>query len=348
MALKFEFSQAISAMYALTFTKMKNHSRQFSVKLDKTFLIFAPLMASSTLFASPSFAASFASSEASAFLSDFNQVAESSSVSVDASVFAATVDADDESSFDMTSEDTIIDSIEVNPSSSDDGSALAFADFDALTFFPEDGESSLIANDHVNEAFGTGADFSAQSETDTTAIASFFINPEEGTSETFSFDFVLSLLFETTITNETATASGDISIEICGSESSGADLLFCDSLSISGLFQNTGDNDFSVESSDAFSFEEFGPVEETSFNPELQQDTQELDFFAVGSYQREFTTPIFLTLNETKGTTAKVSEAIVETPEPSSLIGIILGAGLIFGQVDRRKITKALARNDES
>lgn len=346
MALKFNFGQEISALYAPAFTKMKNCSRQFPVKLDKALLIFTPLMAGSTLFASPSLAASFASSEASAFLSDFNQIAESSSVSVDASVFAETVGLDDDSAFDMTSEDTIVDSIEVNPSSEDD-SALAFADFDALAFFPDDGGSSLISNDHVNEAFGTGANFSAQSETDTTAIASFSINPAEGTSEIFSFEFVLSLLLETTVSDETAAASGDIAIEICGSESSGADLLFCDSLSISGLFQNTGDNAFSVQSSDAFSFEEFGPVEETSFNSDLQQDTQELDFFAIGSYQREFTTPIVLTLNETKVTTAKVSETIVETPEPSSLVGIMLGAGLMIGQVGRRKATKELAHSNE-
>lgn len=335
MALKFEFDIAIAEPHASVFTKVGKRREHLPIKLGKALLIFTPLIAGPTLLASPSLAASFASSEASALLSDFTQTAESSFVSVDASVFAQNIDVDDESAFSMTSEDSIVESLEVNPASSEN-SALAFANFDALTFFAEDEGSRLIANDHVNEALGVGTDFSAQSETNTTAIANFFINPEEGISAIFSFDFALTLLLETTVANEAATASGDIAIEICGRESSGSDFLFCDALSISSLFQNTGDNSFSVQSSDAFEFEQLGPFEATSLEPDLQQDTQQLDFFALGSYQREFTTPIFLTLNETKDTATQVSGVTAETPEPSSLVGIILGVGFMAGQAGRR------------
>ena len=315
------------------------------MKLDKVFLLFVPVAASSTLFTLPSFAISFTSSEASAsaFLSDFNQVAQSSSVTVDASVFASSVDLDEEISLTTASEEPIPleDSAEVNPSSLD-SAAEAFVSVSALAFFPEEPESSSIVNDHENEVSGSGPSFLAQSEADTTAIANFFITPQQGVAETFSFDFTISLILETRLTDKLATASGDISIEVCSNEVE-TNLLFCDALSISGLVQNTGESDFTlVESGDSFTFLQLGPFEDTF------PDTQELDFTAIGSFQREFTNPTFLTLKETKSTEVKISSETTEpvaTPEPSSLIGVVLSAGLMIGQTNRHKSKKEAANS---
>lgn len=272
-------------------------------------------MGGSILWATPGLAASFAFSEASAFLSNFNQVADASDSFADSTLVTRTGAAN-------VAQEPI---------------AEGFTDFENATFFPASGENSEIFNTLTNESFGRGPNFLVNAATDTTAIADFYINPGPAASETFSFDFSLSLFLETTVLADTAIASGDISIEICGSEAPGNSPLFCDSLWVSGLRQNSGDNDFSIQASSAFNFveEDLLLFEDTAFAPGLQQDTQQLDFFAFGAFQRQFTTPVFLTLSETTGIRAEVTAA--QTPEPSGLLGIVLGTGLMLGRVRQPK-----------
>ncbi|MEO0457139.1 MAG: PEP-CTERM sorting domain-containing protein [Cyanobacteria bacterium P01_A01_bin.114] len=339
MSLKVRFSQGMSVSPTQPLSKTQNSIGQRPVKqtpkqaLKQTLLLFAPMVAAgSTFWASPSLAASFAFSEASAFLSNFNQIADASDSFANSTVTANTINPGSNSA---------------NPdagasvqNSMQNTVAEGFADYEIATLFSEDAGNSFISNYHVNEAFGDGTTFLSRSETDTAAIVDFFINPRQATSEIFSFDLSLSLFLETTVMADSATASGDISIEVCGSEGLGTAALFCDSLSVSGLRQNTGENDFSVQASSAFSVEQDDFFEDTAFAPGLAQDTQQLDFFAVGAYQRAFTTPIFLTLTETKVTKAEVVAA--KTPEPSGVIGVILGTGLVFGRARRRKLENSI------
>lgn len=300
-------------MSTQTLTHPDHRSRKYPIK--PALLYFVPLVAGSTLWASPGLAASFAFSEASAFLSNFSQAANASDSFANSTLITRTGAAD----------------------AVQEPVAEGFTDFENAIFFPESGDRSNSFNTLTNEVFGSGPNFLVSAVTEAAAIADFFIDPGSAASETFSFDLSLSLFLETTVLADAALASGDISIEICGREAPGTALLFCDFLSVSGLRQNTGDNDVSIQASSAFNIagEDLTRFEDTAFAPGLQQETQQLEIFASGAFQREFTTPIFLTLIQTTETSAEVTAA--QTPEPSGLIGIVLGTGLMLGRVRQPK-----------
>ncbi len=294
-------------------------------------LFTVPFISTLNVSVVPSRAATLSSATTLVNVTNFSTNAESSSVSVDTAAFAI---SPVESTIDL---DSLDDSLgqEAITVESENGSVVATADFNTVAFFPpatSGVSSSFVSSETDNEAFGSGGSYLGFSQTESTVLANFFLNPEAGETQTFSFDFNIFWELETQATEarEQATATADVSLQICGRTSLTENPLFCDALSTFGIIDSSTPTEvFAFQKSDAFSVDVLNqPV--VSGNPAL--NFQQADFFALGSYQREFETPIYLTLTELQN-----SEAYVTAPEPSATIALFSLSAIAMALGKRKK-----------
>jgi hypothetical protein len=278
-------------------------------------LFTVPFISTLSVSVVPSRAATFSSATTLVNLTNFSTNAESSSVSVDTAALAV-------SPVESISNADVLDDLSVEESISAetvDGSVAATTDFTTVAFFPPGiSGSSFVSSETDNEAFGEGGSYVGKSQTESTVLANFFLNPEAGETQTFSFDFNIFWGLETFTSQvrENSTATADVSLSVCGRTSLAENPLFCDSLSTFGRIESPEAIDtFAFQQSDAFSV---GILSNPLVSVDSTLNFKQADFFALGSYQREFNTPIYLTLAE-----VQYSEAAVSVPEPSATIALL-------------------------
>ena len=292
-------------------------------------LLTVPFVSTLGISIAPSRAATFASSTTLVNLTNVSTNAESSLASVDAAALAispvgSTIDLDNLD--DVSGEESIV-------AEAANGNVIATADFNTVAFFPPDtsgNSSSFVSSETDNEALGTGGDYLGISNTESTALANFFLNPEAGETETFSFDFNIFWGLESFASRVTefSSSTADVSLTVCGRTSLETNPLFCDSLSTFGNLNSAATTPtFSFQNSDPFSLDILS-------SPVVFGDSndQQADFFALGSYQREFDTPIYLTLAE-----VQLSEAIVSTPEASTTIAFFSFSAVMLALRKKKK-----------
>ncbi len=316
--------------------KMKIHP-----KFTVGWLLFTvPFLTTLSLEITPSRAATFASATTSVNLLNFSQNAESSSVTVDATALATSPQG---SILDSDSLDSILENDQFISVEAVDNTIAATADFSTVASFPSTTSgSSFVSSETNNEALGIGENYSGDSQTESTVLANFFLNPEAGEAETLSFDFSTFWELETLATNpdqEMTTASANISLMVCGRTALNKNPLFCDSFSTAGQIQSlTPESTFSFSRDNGFSLDVLVEPEAT-FDPSL--NLTQANFFAMGSYQREFETPIYLTVAEvqTSEVTAQTTGTPVKTPEPSVAIALLSLGTLTIGFSQRKTET---------
>lgn len=323
----------------------------------------APLCAGTgiALTATPSFAASFASSEALVDIFSFSHTPYSTLTSVQTHTFtkAGTIlNADIEDSFEdedfpllsgqnqaiakfqavALGENTIADvdaavlaletlsTTEVNSisaSDSEESSVAATVEANALfsTFSP------LVSNRVSTQTIGDrGSNYQGIARGTSTILGQFFIG-EESENDIFSFDFNLSSLLQAVVENpqrEQAKAKSNISFLLLGG-SNEEDRTVLDFLSISSKLTKTDtffENSYSIEKSSEFTFNVFDTASDLSSN--------EINIF--GSYQRRFQTPTYLTLVEVKQT-----ESTTNVPEPLTTFGA--GTAALLGAIFKRRLS---------
>jgi hypothetical protein len=116
---------------------------------------------------------------------------------------------------------------------------------------------------------------------------------------------------------------------VCGRVSLEENPLFCDTLSTFGKIESSNANvvdKFTFQQSDAFSVYLLNNTL-ISEAPNVKQ----ADFFVLGSYLREFTAPIYLTLTE-----VQYSESVVSAPEPSVTVAL-LGLSAVAVALGKKK-----------
>lgn len=202
-------------------------------------------------------------------------------------------------------------------SSSDESTVSSQAEsaayFDLNNLFTVNGLSAEVLGEG-------GSSYQGISQASSTILGNFFI----AESEVFSFDFEIASILAAVVEQpqyEKAKASADISFALLG-----------------------GSNEQSLEVFDFFSFSSYLTPEnnyysaENSnyFNVNLVQESSEFNvngFGISGSYQRDFTTPTYLTLVEVKHT-----QAATNVPEPLSILGA--GTASVLGAIFKRRLSK--------
>ncbi|MGB3535866.1 MAG: hypothetical protein WBA13_20410 [Microcoleaceae cyanobacterium] len=299
-------------------------------KLTAGWLVFTvPFISTLSLNITPSQAATFSSATTQVTLTNFNLNAEASSVTVNPTAFAISPVGSD---FNSDFLDDILAEESVTASAADD-TVVATADFSTVASFPSiasGNNSSFVSSETANEAFGTGGSYIGKSKTESTVLANFFLNPEAGETQTFSFDFNAFWELETFVdkTREQSTATADVSLTVCGRNSLGENPLFCDSLSTFGQLDSSNTTDlFAFQKSDPFTIDVLN-------NPGISgsQNFKQTDFFALGSYQQEFDKPIYLSLAAVQS-----SEAYVSTPESSTTVALLSLTALTIALGKRKK-----------
>lgn len=298
------------------------------LSLPQRFLLLTtPLVASLSVAASPSLAATFAFSRASVTSTDFSHIPFSPSVAVQTYTFAS------------TPTETITDSTGSESSvivDSEGSSAFAQALADA-TFLTE--SNPLAVNEAISQAGGNGATYIGQARSEARVVGDFFINSTE--DSTFSFNFAADLFLTTSIDSnrEQSTASANVSFLLLGSNAlNPSSYSILDFFSISGELNTLGDetgnvgfSPFSLNKSSNFNVDinQFQP--EATFGAQLQQE--EASWFLQGTYQRTFDSSTYLRLIEVKRT-----EVTVKAPEHSSTLAIFLLGGLmgVLGYANRK------------
>jgi hypothetical protein len=245
---------------------------------------------------------------------DFQAVAlgENTIADVDVSVFA---------SESLSSTDVI----SLSASDSEGSSVAATVEANALfsTFSP------LVSNRLSTQAIGDqGANYQGIAQGSSTIVGQFLIDniPE---NNVFSFNFNLSSVLQAFVENperERAQATANISFLLLGGTSED-DQTVLDSFSVSSKLtktQNFYENSFSTQKSSNFTLNLFETASDQSSN----------QINILGSYQRNFSTPTYLTLVEVKQT-----EATTNVPEPLTTVGA--GTAALFGAVFKRKFARA-------
>lgn len=271
-----------------------------------------PLLATSTLSALPSQAATFASSFGDLQLTNFSEsfATIESDNDADTSVFANGGTA-------SVNNQAVVDT--------DSSEAFAFA---------------------TSEVFGESKDYFALAQTQATIVGNFFIDP--GT--TFSFDFQSFLDLETFIDEpptENATALGELSFSLYDTSNIPENSLpdFLTNLlsdptniqtsplaffSLSGNLNTAGSGDFvNTRKSDNISLS----IQERDFNNGGNEEFASAVF--AGSFQRRFDNPANLTLVALRKTEARAT-----APEPSNTLALLALPGLLgIATKARRKAT---------
>jgi hypothetical protein len=280
------------------------------LRLAQSVLFFAaPLVTSSVLLVSPSLAATFASAEANVFLENFSQSPDSSTVSAKTNTVT------------MTPVGSVLDADEgENASSVSAGdSATAIAQADSLFFT---NSPAFATNTNLSEAFGDQDNFFGFAQSEASVIGGFFLNPAPNLTESFSFDF--TAFFNLATSGEKSTAAADISLVVLGgTDPNPANQTVFDFFSVSGELNTLGEDDlFSVDASDNFTLNTFLPSGD--FGVDIEEESA--DLLAMGSYQRQFDRPTYLTFVETKETKATV-QASTQVPEPASTLALVIFGG---------------------
>ena len=269
------------------------------------FVLAAPIIAGSTLNATPTLAATFASSSSTANLFDFSHTPVSGSLSVNADAQGFSLDGFDPGS--------TIDNGDSISSSAGNGSIFANADASGALIFDEDPAEAF--NSTTSEVGGDSREYLFLAQSQAEVVGNFFFD----TASLFSFDFIISSLIDTQIDNplsEFVGAGANISFAIFGGTSQSNQSLL-DTFSLSALLFSQGpdvgttlqqsSNNFDV---DVFADEDFGD----------SQTEESIFFFAEGSYQRSFDANSYVTVVEVKNNAAAVA-----VPEPfASSIAISL------------------------
>jgi len=268
--------------------------------------IAAPVLASSVFAASPGLAATFAAAEANVFIENFSQTPLDTNVSTNTNTVAITPVSSDVNS--GNGQNVI--------SLSDGNAAAARAEADAV-FFTEN--PAFATNSIFSNSFGEGQNFFGLAESEASVWGRFFLDPEPDATESFSFDFTSFFDLETSGYQSQAVA--DIQFLVLGgTDANPANQTVFDFFSLSGELNTIGEDDlFSVEASDNFTFNTFSSGE---FGVDLEEESANV--VAIGSYQRDFKSPTYLTLIE-----AKRTEAMVQAPEPTSILGLLAFGGLV-------------------
>jgi hypothetical protein len=269
--------------------------------------IAAPILASSVLAASPSMAGTFASAEAKVFIENFSQTPNDIGTSTQTNTVAVVPTSSDANS---GNEQNVL-------SSSISNAADARAEANAI-FFADN--PAFAANSILSNAFGEGQNFFGLAQSEASVLGRFFLAPEPDGTESFSFDFTAFFDLETSGVQSKAVA--DISFLVLGgTDPNHANQTVFDFFSVSGELKTTGEDDiFSVEASDNFTLNTFLPSGE--FGLDLEEESASV--VAIGSYERVFRRPTYLTLVETKRT-----EVTVQAPEPTSILGLLAFSGLL-------------------
>ncbi|MEL7034763.1 MAG: hypothetical protein AAFO04_03975 [Cyanobacteria bacterium J06592_8] len=215
-----------------------------------------PVLATLTVTASPSIAATFASSSTNLSLNNFSDV-------------PANVGT-------VTDEDLSV--------SGNSGSITGDAEINAVFF-----ESEPLGSDSSSaEVEGEGQEYQGTAKTEVELIGNNFL-VEAGS--TFSFDFVVELVLETAIDNppgENAIAESNVSFSIFDNETNA----LLDSFSISaGLETDEPDDILSVQSSSS-NFDLMLDVADTEFGG----NEEFIEAFYIGEFSREFSEDTILRL----------------------------------------------------
>ncbi|MFG6094661.1 hypothetical protein SPB21_05400 [Leptothoe sp. ISB3NOV94-8A] len=174
---------------------------------------------------------------------------------------------------------------------------------------------SEAIGDDGNNYFGIGESFSE-------VIGDFFV----ASGNSFSFDFIASLLLETEIDRpdvEAAQATGEVSFALYGGTQSNS-LSLLDTFTLSGRLSALGSDDNFTEpqTSGALTFDTF-------FDTSFGGQSEFVDAFVEGSYSRSFDTDTYLQLVEVKTSSACVATAASQqdckqsVPEPTGVLALI-------------------------
>ncbi len=188
--------------------------------------------------------------------------------------------------------------------------------------------SPLFSNSLSAKTIGDrGANYQGIAQGKSTILGSFLVG-NETQNDAFSFDFNLSSLLQALVENpqrEPAKATSNISFLLLGG-SNEDDRTVLDFFSISSNLtktENFYENSYSSNKSSHFTFNLFDVSSNSSSN----------EINILGSYQRSFQTPTYLTLVE-----MKQADATTNVPEPLTTLGA--GTAAIFGAVFKRKLSK--------
>ncbi|HIK30423.1 MAG TPA: PEP-CTERM sorting domain-containing protein [Oscillatoriales cyanobacterium M59_W2019_021] len=324
----------------------------------------APLWAGTgiALTAAPSFAASFASSESFVDIFGFSHTPNSTLSAVQSNTFtkAGTIpDANFDTSFEESEFPLLLgrnrataefQALALGENTVADVDASVFANdslstADVISTSASDSEGNSVAATVEASAFfstiapvasnrlsataigdrGTNARGIAQGTS--TVLGNFFIDRQPG-NEVFSFDFNLSSLLQAVVENpqrEQARATANISFLLLGGANEN-DRTVLDFFSFSSKLTKTEnflENSYSTQKSSNFAFDFFDNSSDSNSNT----------INILGSYQRSFQAPTYLTLVE-----VKQGNATTNVPEPISTLGA--GAAALLGVAFKRKLAK--------
>ncbi|AFY79849.1 hypothetical protein [Oscillatoria acuminata] len=306
--------------------KDKTLNQRLMPKLAKRGLLaIAPVLVTSAIGTAPALGATFAFSEASAFLDGFSHNPYYASTFVKTRTLTTTLYG---SNWNSTTHDSSVVSI-------DPGTGSVFAQSLADALFLTD-FSAFGYNNALSQAGGTGSEYRGIAQSEAKLMGNFFVNP----TETFSFNFDAFFDLFAAIDNpksERSTASANISFLLFGSsEPDFTHSSILDYFSVSGHL-DTGsyqeEMPFYFEKSDSFHLYDsnaFAIYDQPGLNYE------EGSLFVTGGFQRSFDRPMHLSLVEVKNT-----EVTVKAPEPSSILALLVLGGVmgpIFGS--RRQAIK--------
>ncbi len=187
------------------------------------------------------------------------------------------------------------------------------ADADAVATFIQNPSSA--ANSSFSITNGDGNDYFGSAKSQAAVIGyNFFVN----SGETFSFDFVADLNLKSSIDNpqfEAANAVGSIVLELYDTTNQD-NWIVLDSFTILGSLASSGNNDYlSYDASNNITLSN-SSSSDTSFRGNREM----ADVSIEGSLSRTFENLTYLSLVE-----VKTNEASVSVPEPSTILGLVLG-----------------------
>ncbi len=259
-------------------------------KLDLgLYLCLTPLVAGSVLAASPSLAATLASSEARVNIGNFSQNPFDVSTNTGTNTFTIATQ----------------------------GTVTANANADAVFPVNPSLPGTPAFNTSLSQANGAGVNYFGLAQSNAALIGYNFLVQS---NNNFSFDFQAFLDLKTSIDNssfERANADGGVSFQLYDTTDSNNWLLL-DTFSLDGKIATLGNGDFlHYQGSDSVTVN----PNQTSFESSFGGTKESAKASVVGKYSRQFERLTSLTLIEAKANQVTVEAKV---PEPSSLMGLLL------------------------